>query len=175
MSDAKAILRPVSAADEPEFLELARASTDLHRPWIFAPTGPGEFATYLKRFDGVSAFGFVVCDRESGLITGMINISQVVRNSYQRGVLGYGVFAPFARQGYLAEGLWLAVEHAFVELGLHRLEADIQPENTASSGLVRRLGFRLEGFSAGLINLDGVWQDYERWAITSDMINELSV
>ncbi|MFG2526168.1 GNAT family N-acetyltransferase [Streptomyces sp. NPDC048527] len=70
----------------------------------------------------------------------------------------------------MTEGLDLVIRFAFADLGLHRLEANIQPANTASLKLVARLGFRREGHSPSFQLIDGVWQDHERWAITSDMM-----
>lgn len=66
-------------------------------------------------------------------------------------------------------GVALAIHHAFEDLDLNRVEADIQPGNAASLRLVRRLGFRKEGFSPGFIKIANVWRDHERWAITRDM------
>jgi ribosomal-protein-alanine N-acetyltransferase len=54
------------------------------------------------------------------------------------------------------------------ELGLHRLEANIQPENLASIGLVRRLGFRREGMPPRYLRINGEWRDHERWALLAD-------
>ncbi|RAY12813.1 RimJ/RimL family protein N-acetyltransferase [Actinomadura craniellae] len=165
----RVVLRRVVSEDCTEFTALARASADLHRPWIHTPATPEEFADYLARFDGVQAVGLVACLRDTGAIAGLINISQIVRGPYQRGTLGYGAFAATAGRGYMAEGLGLVLGYAFGELGLHRLEADIQPGNEASRGLVARLGFRLEGYSPGLIRIDGIWRDHERWAVTAEM------
>jgi ribosomal-protein-alanine N-acetyltransferase len=167
---SRVLLRQIAYEDQDEFLVLARASVDLHHPWIFLPTTPGEFATYLARFDQETAVGFVVCVRDTGAIAGLVNISQIVRGSYQRAVLGYGVFLPSAGRGYVSEGVGLAVRHGFERLGLHRLEADIQPGNEASLNLVKRLGFRREGHSPGFIKIGGMWRDHERWAVTTDMI-----
>lgn len=65
-------------------------------------------------------------------------------------------------------GVGLAISHAFYTLGLHRVEANIQPENTASIHLVKRLGFTKEGFSQRYLKVNGEWRDCERWALTRE-------
>jgi [ribosomal protein S5]-alanine N-acetyltransferase len=111
--------------------------------------------------------------RDSGAIAGLVNINTIIRGRYQNGSLGYNSFAPAAGRGYMTEGLRLAMRYAFEGLQLHRLEANIQPENHASLRLVERLGFRREGYSPGMLFIDGAWRDHERWAITSDMTDSI--
>ncbi len=55
---------------------------------------------------------------------------------------------------------------AFEELGLHRLEANIQPDNLKSINLVKNNGFKKEGVSPRYLKINGEWRDHERWAIT---------
>jgi ribosomal-protein-alanine N-acetyltransferase len=68
----------------------------------------------------------------------------------------------------MGEAIGLLVGRAFGEMGLHRLEANVQPENTAPVALVRRCGFAKEGFSPKYLCVFGEWRDHERWAIRAD-------
>ena len=107
----------------------------------------------------------LLCRRVDRAILGFFNLSQIVRRSLQSAFLGYAVGAPFAGQGYMREGIELVLQRAFVDLRLHRIEANIQPGNQASSALARGAGFQREGFSPRYLKIDGQWRDHERWAI----------
>jgi ribosomal-protein-alanine N-acetyltransferase len=164
-------LRPLASGDQDEFLDLVGASLDLHRPWMSLPSTPQEFQAYVTRYERPDEESLLVCVRGTGAIAGIVNINSIIRGRFQCGSLAYAAFAPTAGQGYMSEGLDLVLHHAFEELRLHRLEAQIQPGNHASLQLVRRNGFRREGYSPELLFVDGAWQDHERWAITSTMID----
>lgn len=163
-------LRRLTADDSDEFTELVKVSIDFLCPWVRVPATADKFSEFLKRFDGESAESLVICARETGAITGSININGIVRGPYQRATVGYYSFLPAARQGYMSEGFSLLFRFAFQDLGLHRLEADIQPGNIPSSKLAAKVGFRKEGYSPGYVCIDGEWMDHERWAITSEMV-----
>lgn len=156
-------IRPVNADDAPAFIAAARASRALHRPWITAPCDTEAFARHLARFDGVTHHGFVVL-AEDGALAGTINLTNVVMGALRSGYLGYGAFSGHEGRGLMTAGLNAVVRHAFKTLGLHRVEANIQPANSASVALVRRCGFQLEGYSPQYLKIGGRWRDHERWA-----------
>ena len=68
----------------------------------------------------------------------------------------------------MREGLQLVIERAFRELGLHRLEANIQPGNRRSIALVEGLDFRREGTARGFLKIGNRWRDHERWALLKE-------
>ncbi|HEU5025761.1 MAG TPA: GNAT family N-acetyltransferase [Spirillospora sp.] len=164
-------LRHLSSGDQGEFLDLVRASAELHRPWVSLPSTPEQYRAYLARYAKPDEESLLVCVRDSGAVAGVVNINSIIRGRFQSASIAYAAFAPSAGQGYMSEGVELAVRYAFEQLRLHRLEAQIQPENHASLKLVRRVGFRHEGLSPDLLYIDGAWRDHERWAITSTMID----
>ena len=98
----------------------------------------------------------------------MVTLSEIVTGAFQNAYLGYYGMAALAGHGLMTEAVGLAAAHAFEALGLHRLEANIQPGNQRSLVLVRRLGFRLEGFSPRYLRVSGEWCDHERWALLAD-------
>ncbi|MBT2210827.1 GNAT family N-acetyltransferase [Actinomadura sp. NEAU-AAG7] len=166
-NSARIELAPLTLGEQDEFCSLVRASAELHRPWMRLPATAQEFQEWMRRFEGGDNLGFLVRVRESGAAAGMVNINSIIRGRYQGAALGYAAFAWAAGRGYMREGVAAVLDHAFGELRLHRLEANIQAENTASLALVRRLGFRYEGLSPSYLYIDGAWRDHERWAITA--------
>jgi ribosomal-protein-alanine N-acetyltransferase len=168
-------LRPPSEADEREFRELLRASEDFHRPWSPAPPpghdpyGRAAFLEYV-RSSGPAARRErrLVCRASDDRILGAAHLSEIVAGCFQSAYLGYWIGAPFARQGYMGEALPLVVTLAFEVLGLHRIEANIRPENAASVRLVKKAGFKKEGYSPRYLKIDGEWRDHERWTILAD-------
>jgi ribosomal-protein-alanine N-acetyltransferase len=166
-------LRPITLDDSEEFVNAALASRDLHHPWLSASEDTESFAAYVGRIDADPAkLGFLVCDNSDDTIAGGVNINNIVMGAFRCGALGYAAFAHAAGRGLMSEALDLAVRHAFGPLGLHRLEANVQPGNAPSIALVRRYGFRLEGLSPDFLFIEGAWRDHERWAITTEMVRD---
>ncbi|WP_186403987.1 GNAT family N-acetyltransferase [[Actinomadura] parvosata] len=169
-SSPRVTLRRITGRDQDEWLERVRAGVDQHRARMTLPATPEDFQAFVDRFDeGRTAEGLLVCLRDTGAIAGNININSIIPGRAQTGSLGYAAFAPYAGRGYMTEGLGMVLRHAFEELRLHRLEAQIRPDNHASIRLVQRYGFRYEGYSPDLLFIDGAWRGHGRWAITNDM------
>ncbi len=156
------MIRPVTAADEAAFLAAARASRKLHHPWVQPPLDAAAFARHLARFDGVAHHGFVV--EADGELAGAIHLTNIVMGAFRSGYLGYYAFAGFEGRGLMTQGLNAVVRDAFKDLGLHRVEANIQPGNGASIALAQRCGFMREGYSPRYLKIAGRWRDHERWA-----------
>jgi ribosomal-protein-alanine N-acetyltransferase len=161
-------LRAPRPSDRDEFLGLVRASRELHRPWVYAPETARQFAAHVARCSNPAERCFLVCRRSDEAIAGTYNVSQISRGFFESAYLGYYAFAPSAGDGLMAEGLQLVLRHCFRRLKLHRLEANIQPDNERSKRLVERAGFRYEGYSPRYLKIGGRWRDHERWAITRE-------
>ncbi|MGH9717987.1 MAG: GNAT family N-acetyltransferase [Candidatus Acidiferrales bacterium] len=166
----KSVLTKPSRNGRTEFLRAVARSRDLHRAWVSPPRTPKAFDAYLKRLKMPNHAGYWVLT-ERGEMAGIININEIVRGSFCSGYLGYYAFSPHNGRGYMTVGLRAVISFAFGKLRLHRLEANIQPDNELSRRLVQRLGFQLEGLSPRYLRLGGKWRDHERWAITAEEWN----
>jgi [ribosomal protein S5]-alanine N-acetyltransferase len=161
---------PPTEADGAEFIARVEQSRSLHESWVTPPADEAGFAAYRQRIQRVDHQGFLV--RSSGEIAGVININNIVMGAFRSGYLGYYVFSGYQGRGVMSGGLKPVMEAAFGNLGLHRLEANIQPANQPSIRLVQRAGFSKEGFSPSYLMVDGLWRDHERWAITTERLPE---
>lgn len=161
----KVIIREPKIEDKEAFISAMLRSYALHHPWVKAPTTPMEFDEFIKHYQQPNQKSFLVCD-QVGSIVGVFNISEIVRGLFQNAYLGFYAVADFAGKGYMSAGLKLVLAKVFHELKLHRLEANIQPDNVRSIQLVKKNGFRYEGFSPRYLMIDNEWRDHEHWAMT---------
>src|SRR5689334_5541898 len=159
-------LRAPEKRDAGEFVALNRRSTRLHRGLTSPPKTVEEFVAFLTRVRRPESVCFFICRHEDDAIVGAIMLHQIFLGPFRSAYLGYFVGEPFANRGYMTEALQLTLQYAFKKIKLHRLEANIQPGNTASIALVRRAGFKQEGYSPRYLKICGRWRDHERWAIT---------
>ena len=161
-------VRPATLGDQDAFIAATIASTELHAGWIDPPRTPEAYAELIRRAEQPNRFQYLVIAQPEGGIAGTVTIGDIIRGNFQSAHLGYTAFVPYAGRGLMTAGLAAVVDRAFTEHRLHRVEANIQPGNKPSAALVRRLGFRLEGFSPRYLGVGGEWRDHDRWAITSE-------
>jgi len=164
----RVFLSKPDAGCETEIISAARRSETLHHPWVSPPQNHEEYESYLERIRSGRTIGFLVRRKSDEGLAGVINVSEPVMGVFRSAYLGFHAFAGFEAKGYTTEGMSLVLDYAFQELGLHRLEANVQPANLASSRLVGRLGFRKEGFSPRYLKVAGEWRDHDRWAMLSE-------
>ena len=103
-----------------------------------------------------------------GRFVGEMNVSAIQRGPFQNGYVGYWIDERVAGNGYTPEALVVAMRYAFDELRLHRLQIAIIPRNKASRRVVEKLGIRLEGVAERYLEINGVWEDHQRYAMTSE-------
>jgi len=161
-------LRLLAYGDEGEFIDVSRTSKTFLSPWIDAVVDSDEFADKCARQKNDDYAALLVCLSADDRIIGNINISQIARGNFCSAYLGYRISPEFAGKGLMRMALTQLVQTALGPYALHRLEANIQPENIASKKLVEKVGFKKEGYSANYLKVMGEWRDHERWAITAD-------
>jgi [ribosomal protein S5]-alanine N-acetyltransferase len=92
----------------------------------------------------------------------------VVREPLLSADIGYWVDARVTNGGVITAAVALVVDHCFGRAGLHRLEATVRPENTASLRVLAKLGFREEGLFRRYLDVDGQWRDHYCFALTAE-------
>jgi ribosomal-protein-alanine N-acetyltransferase len=118
-----------------------------------------------RHFDAAYGFGLFLTD---GRFAGEVSLGSVQRGPFQMGYIGYWIDEALAGHGYVPEGVVLLMQHAFEVLGLHRLEAAIVPRNMPSRRVAEKLGLRDEGVAERFLQIQGVFEDHVRYAITNE-------
>lgn len=109
--------------------------------------------------------------RVEGRLAGQVTIDNVVRGAMRSGHLGYWIDRAVAGRGMASLAVALVCDHAFGAVGLHRLQADIRPENRPSQRLVQRLGFTQEGLLRRYLDIDGDWRDHLTFSLLAEDVS----
>lgn len=170
------LLRPLVASDFPSWREVRRRNVDWLTKWEAAriPGAPdvvedrGAFearcaARQRERMLG-TGFGFGVF--VGGDFAGEINLNSIQRGPFQNAYIGYWIDEKQAGNSYMSEAVALIAKFAFDELHLHRIQIAIIPRNRNSRRVVEKLGLREEGVAERYLEINGVWEDHCRYAMT---------
>lgn len=148
IESARVSLKPVSEADLPGLLAILSNAEVVkhlgHAPWKSLTDAEAWFARISKHQAAGSAVEFVIVEKQSGQCIGRCGLFDYDATDALASV-GYILGRPHWRQGFMREALTSLIEHAFNKMGIRRLEAKTEAPNTASSALLRRLGFIREG------------------------------
>ena len=170
-------MHPLRRRDAAEWCRVRLANEDWLSPWEPSAAIPWRArhtpAAYraMRRAAGRRArlgtsLPFAV--RVEGRFAGQVTVDNIVRGAMRSGHLGYWIDRAVAGRGMAALAVALVCDHAFGSVGLHRLQADIRPENGRSRALVERLGFRQEGLLRRYLDIDGDWRDHLSYALLAE-------
>jgi ribosomal-protein-alanine N-acetyltransferase len=104
-------------------------------------------------------------------VIALVSLNQLVWGPFRSGKLSYSVDGDKLRQGYGSEAVLGVIAYAFEQLGVHRIEAHIQKENSASLAFAEHLGFQVEGTAKGYLYRDGAWIDHLRLSLLNDELD----
>jgi [ribosomal protein S5]-alanine N-acetyltransferase len=162
------ILAPARDGDGADLISSNLSSRQYHAPWVKPFTDREGFEGWLAQSVTGANIGLVARESDSNGVVGVFTLSQIVLGNFRSCYLGYYGMVGFGKRGLMTQALNAAVAYAFEEVGLNRVEANIQPDNHRSIALVQRCGFDKEGFSPRYLKIDGAWRDHERWARVAD-------
>ncbi|MEP7088922.1 MAG: GNAT family protein [Nocardioidaceae bacterium] len=175
LSHGRVGLRPLSTGDTRAWNEVRRRNADWLRPWEATvppgdTTAPRSFRALVRdlrrqaREHRALAYAVTVDD----VFAGQLTVTNIVGGSARWGQVGYWVDRRYAGQNVIPTAVALVVDYCLLELGLHRIEVAIRPENLASLRVVEKLGFTEVGYAPGYLHIDGAWRDHRLFAITTE-------
>jgi ribosomal-protein-alanine N-acetyltransferase len=175
LSDGAVGLRPIRLRDARQWREVRSRNSAWLRPWEATSPVPvsdplptyAAMVRHLRREakDGRS-MPFVVT--YEGRLVGQLTVGAIVWGSLRTAFIGYWVDERVAGRGVMPTAVALATDHCLRTVGLHRIEINIRPENTASLRVVEKLGFRDEGLRRRYLHIDGDWRDHRTFALCAD-------
>jgi len=169
-------LRGPQLGDYAEWASLRERSRDFLTPW--EPTWPIDDLTrnayrrrirrYMREVKEDHAYPFFIFRDEDEALVGGCTLSNVQRGVQQSCTLGYWAGEIHAGKGYVTGAVRALIPYVFEELRLHRLQAACLPENERSKAVLRKCGFREEGYARGYLRINGMWRDHVVFAILRD-------
>jgi [ribosomal protein S5]-alanine N-acetyltransferase len=174
----RVVLRPLVASDFEAWREVRTRGRDWLLKWEPRPLAGQPDAVEDRRVFAArcaarererqigSGYGFGIF--VGGRFAGEINLSSVQRGPFQNAYVGYWIDEAMAGFSYTPEAFVVLARFAFEDLALHRLQVSIIPRNRASHRVAEKVGLRNEGTAMRYLEINGVWEDHVRYAITAE-------
>jgi len=169
-------LRPLRLRDGRAWRSVRTANAAWLAPWEATPPVPSEpaprFGQMVRRFSQEARAGRMlpfVIDYQ-GRLAGQINVAGITWGSLRSASIGYWVDQDLAGRGIVPTAVALVSDYCFFEVGLHRVELNIRPENQPSLRVAHKLGFRPEGIRKRFLHIDGDWRDHASFALNREEV-----
>ena len=173
-------LRPIRLRDGQTWSRLRIRNQNQLLPW--EPTGPGQWdrrhqpSSWGPLHSVLKAEGkrgtmlpFVI--ELDGEYVGQLTVGNIQRGAVRSAWIGYWVDRDHTGNGVAAASVALGVDHCFGPVGLHRMDATVQPDNAASQAVLRRVGFREEGLLRRYMDVNGRWRDHLLFGLTVEELD----
>jgi ribosomal-protein-alanine N-acetyltransferase len=173
LSDGELELRPLRLRDRLKWNRVRQKNREWLQQWeATLPTvtvGPSALAPQLPSFFSMittfnrearngRSFSFVIWKGPN--LIGQITLGGVIYGALRGGHIGYWIDEEFANRGYTTRAIEILTRFGFDQLGLHRIEINIRPENAPSRRVAEKAGYLLEGTRARYLHIDGRWRDH---------------
>lgn len=169
LADEKLTLIPAGLELAEETLDYFTRNQEFLRP--FDPINDDHFYTLAGQREMLAGqmeqterragwFFYIRPVADPGRIVGRVALNNVVWGAFYSCFLGYKLDGDWINRGYMTRAVTLAVEWAFSELGLHRVEGNVMPRNRRSLRVLEKCGFQMEGVSPKYLKINGVWEDH---------------
>lgn len=170
------VLRPLLRTDAGAFDEVREANREWLRPWDATIPGTSEleldFRLMRRSLNSQARKGRALpfAIEVDGDFRGQVTVSGIQWGSISSAQIGYWIDSRVAGRGIVPLAVAMATDACFFELGLHRVEINIRPENDKSLRVVDKLGFRFEGVRRGYMHIAGEWADHRSYALLNDEV-----
>ena len=173
LSDGELELRPLRLRDRLRWNRVRASNRQWLQQWEATlptvTTGPAAVTPQLPSFFSMIAtfnrearngrsFSFVIWKGPN--LIGQITLGGVIYGALRGGHIGYWIDQEYANRGYTTQAVEILTRFGFDQLGLHRIEINIRPENAPSCRVAEKAGYHLEGSRARYLHIDGQWRDH---------------
>lgn len=167
----------LSAKDAPRILEFYHSNSDIFEP--YEPDKPDNFYSleyqvtmakleYENFLRGKSARFWISRKSQPDIPIGCISFNNIVKGSFLSCTIGYKIHKSHQGIGYATEAVEFLTGRMFEDVGLHRIEAYIHPDNHSSIALAEKCGFTFDGIAKEYVFMKGTWTDHLRYTLLND-------
>jgi len=178
-------LRPPRVRDRPQWNSVRAENKEWLSPWeATLPLLPHESPAYEDHDTRPSFYQMVrMLNREARAgrsysffiwsennLVGQITMGGVMYGALRGAHIGYWVDRNYANRGFTTQAVKLVTAFGFSQLGLHRMEINVRPENAASCRVAEKAGFVIEGQRKAFLHIDGAWRDHICFVKNNELI-----